>query len=175
MKRTVLEKIVALKGMIFRLEHPELVIKEMKNIFEMIDHVEDTVIKEKALVALAKLSVDMMKEVDLDLLETLKDIDESKVVNVKIDVEQYLDVTVINIDRKIPYSQLSNVLNKVMNNFNKTEKHIDFLGYSKEDKCIFISYNENRYKDIFIKIKKWNLSDDVAEVYTEGFAEYLQK
>ena len=35
MKRTVLEKIVALRGMIFRLEHPELVMKEMNMKFQI--------------------------------------------------------------------------------------------------------------------------------------------
>lgn len=172
MKRTVLEKIAGLKGMMDRMESPELVMAEVNEIMDAINKEQDKEKKDQALGAMMKLTLDMMKESPLEkLLERL----DKKAIPVRVEVNAYLDVTVIKIDKKVPYSNLLSILNKARDNFDQDTKDLYSAKYSVEKKHLVIDYRNEKHNDIIIDMAEWNLSEEVAKVYVEGFVEYLKK
>lgn len=176
MKRTVLERIAGLKEMMDRMESPELVMAEVNEIMDAINKEQDKEKKDQALGAMMKLTLDMMKETPIERL--IKGLDErvsKKVIPVEIKVKQYLDTTIIEIDKKVPYSNLLRILRKVRNTFDQDMKDLYSASYDAEDKHLVIDYKNEIHKDIIIDMSKWNLNEEVAEVYIEGFVEYLAK
>ena len=170
MKITVPERIVALKGMISRLERPELVEKELQSIFEDAKYIEDEITQTKVLTLLFEICMDL--NVYKKRLDNTKE-NKKTTSCVNIEVVEYKDVIVVTIDEKIPYKELLKIIIKVNEKFNT--KYIEFLGYSEVEEAILIGFKQNTQKDILIKISEWNLNHESIEIYTEGFVEYLKK
>lgn len=178
MERTVLERIAGLKGMMDRMVHPDLVMAEVKDIFATIEKIEDKETKDKAMIAMLGVAVDMMNEVKQSPLSKVLDIlgkSEKKFVPINIHVSEYLDATLIEIDKKVPYGELYNILTKARSNFEETIDNLFSATYCKSDKLFNIEYIEDKHKDIVIDMSEWNMSEEVAEVYAEGFVEYISK
>lgn len=179
MKRTVLEKIAGLKRMIYDLENPELVMKETKEIFADIDALESGIERDKALFEMTGVAIGLMKEMEESSLDRLIDIlgkkVKTKVVEVEVKVNEYKNVTQIEINKRLPYSELLAIINKTRKNFEETRKDLLGASYHKIDKNLLIEYKEDTQKDIIIEMSNWNMSTEVAEVYIDGLVEYINK
>lgn len=181
MKRTVLERIENLKGMIDRRENPMKVKDEVHAIFEMINQEQDENVKDKALGKMLELALNMVTELDESPLGKIMSVIEKaenangKVIPVKVNVHEYLDAIVIETDKKLSYSRLIHVIERAVPNF---EDNIDDLlsaGLDKKEKQIKIDYINDNHKSIILDLTKWNLSNECLEIYTEGLVEYIQK
>lgn len=175
MKKTILERIENLKGMMNRMEHPDLVVAEVTEIFDTIHKTQDEEIKEVAMLAMAELAVDLMTESPLSSLLNKLGKKERKVIPVNIKVSDYLDATVIKIDKKIPYKNLLSILNKARKNFDETTDSLFSASYCKTDKRLHMEYIKDIHKEIIIDMSAWNMSDELAEVYVSGLVEYISK
>lgn len=130
MKKTVFERIENLREMMERMENPEVVSEEVHNIFEMINKMEDRETKHKAMGEMMKMALEMVAQVEESPLARILNIlgnKNTKVTPVNIKVNTYLDATLIEISKKIPYSKLIEILNKATkNNFEKTTQDLFF-------------------------------------------------
>lgn len=181
MKKTVLEKIANLKGMIDRRENPLIVKEQVDAIFEMINQEQDEQIKNKALDAMLSLVMDMVTEIDesplTKLMDVLKKIEkkEKKVTPVQVNVHEYLDAIVIETNVKLPYSKMMDVIKKVVPEFEGRITELFSAELDKSEKQITMDYMHDKYKSVILDVNKWNLSDECLEIYTEGLVEYIQK
>lgn len=185
MKRTVSEKIVGLKRMIRNYENPKLIMEEVESILNQIESIENQIEKSKAMLAMLEIAVDLIEKVDGvedikpsgkigDILDMLSD-RKSKVKELHIKVKEYNNSTIIEIDKKITYSKLIEVLNNVRKDFDETTNKLFSASYHRKKKKLILDYIHSDIKNIVIDMSSWNMSTDVAKVYVEGLAEYISK
>lgn len=79
----------------------------------------------------------------------------------------------MEIDKRVPYSELCIILNKVREGFESSIEDTISISYNKEKELIEFDYLNK--KDLAINISPWNLSDESIDIYIEGFVEYIQK
>ena len=185
MKRTAFERIAGLKRMIRNHENSKLIMEEVESILNQIESIENQIEKSKAMLAMLEVAVDSIEEVDGledikpsgkigDILDMLID-RKSKTKELHIKVKEYNNATVIEIDKKITYSKLIEVLNDVRKDFDKTTDKLLSASYNKKKEKLILDYIHSDIKNIVIDMSSWNMSTDVAEVYVEGLAEYISK
>ena len=176
--KTTMERITNLREMLNRKESPSLVMAELHEVMNAIDNENDKNKRKQALDAMLELTVDMMMETPMAKLLSLIDEKISKnkePIQVGVKINEYIDATLIEIDKKIPYRNLLKIIKKVRKTFDQDVKDLYSARYDADDKHLMIDYKEEKQKCIVIDLSQWNLSDEVAEVYIEGFVEYLAK
>ena len=176
MKNIVLEKIANLKESLIRRDRMKEVELQVQDIFKMIDSIESKEEKHQAMDAMMDIAIFLMGEIGKfqasDLLKALEG-KSKKVQEVKVQVNKYIDVDVVEIDKRVPYSELCIILNKIRKDFESSVEDITTLSYNKVKEVIEIDYLDKR--GIAISIAPWNLSEESIEIYIEGFVEYIQK
>ena len=176
MKNIVLEKIANLKESLIRRDEMKEVESQVQDIFKMIDSIENKEEKHQAMDAMMDIAIFLMGEIGKfqvsDILKALGT-KSKKVQNIKVQVNRYLDVDLVEIDNRVPYSELCTILNKVKEDFESSIEDITTLSYNKVKEVMEIDYLDKR--GIAISIAPWNLSEESIEIYIEGFVEYIQK
>lgn len=180
MKKTVLERITDLQGMIDRRENPVKVKEEVHAIFEMISQEQDKNVKDKALDAMFKLAFHMVEELDESPLSRLMSALEgmnkkAKIVPVEVNVHEYLDAIVIETDKRLPYSKLMHVIERAVPQFEERISDLFSAELNREEKRVEIDYIDEKHKSIILDLSKWELSEEGLTLYVEGLVEYIQK
>lgn len=142
--------------------------KELSEIFSQLDEMEVSIDKLMAQMALTKIALDLTEE-----MEKMKEEEEVKVEKVRVDIKHYLNGTIVEIDKKIPYSELFKVLCNVMDNFEEQIEDYTVIDFDMEKQQLHIEFVDE--ESLILDLSKWNLSEEVADVYVEGFVEYLEK
>ena len=140
--------------------------KELSEIFSQLDEMEVSIDKLMAQMALTKIALELSEE--MENMET-----EERVQEVRVDVKHYLNGTIVEIDKKIPYSELFKVLCNVMDNFEEQIEDYEVIDFDMEKQQLHIEFVDE--ESLILDLSKWNLSEEVADVYVEGFVEYLEK
>lgn len=176
MKNTVLEKIANLKESLIRKDAIQEVESQVQDIFKTIDSIQDREEKHQAMNAMLDIAVFLMREIGKfqvsDFLKALE-IKSKKVQDIRVQVNRYLDVDLVEIDKRVPYSELCTILNKVREGFESSMEDVISVSYNKEKEVIEFDYLNK--KDLAVSITPWNLSDESIDIYIEGFVEYMQK
>ena len=176
MKNIVLEKIANLKESLIRRDEMKEVESQVQDIFKMIDSIESKEEKHQAMDAMIDIAIFLMGEIGKfqasDLLKALEG-KSKKVQEVKVQVNKYIDVDVVEIDKRVPYSELCIILNKVKEDFESSIEDMISISYNKSKEVIEFDYLNKR--DLAVSVAPWNLSDESINIYIEGFVEYIQK
>lgn len=176
MKNIVLEKIANLKESLIRRDEMKEVESQVQDIFKMIDSIESKEEKHQAMDAMMDIAIFLMGEIGKsqisDFIKALES-KSKKVQNIKVQVNRYIDVDLVEIDKRVPYSELCTVLNKVREDFESSIDDMISISYNKDKELIEFDYLNK--KDLAINISPWNLSDESIDIYIEGFVEYISK
>ena len=153
----ILKRIQRFEEMIKECKDAKLLKKELSEIFSQLDEMEVSIDKLMAQMALTKIALELSEEME----------------NVRVDVKHYLNGTIVEIDKKIPYSELFKVLCNVMDNFEEQIEDYTVIDFDMEKQQLHIEFVDE--ESLILDLSKWNLSEEVADVYVEGFVEYLEK
>ena len=162
----MLKRIQRFEEMIKECKDAKLLKKELSEIFSQLDEMEVSIDKLMAQMALTKIALELSEE--MENMET-----EERVQEVRVDVKHYLDGTIVVIDKKIPYSELFKVLCNAMDNFEEQIEDYTVIDFDMEKQQLHIEFVDE--ESLILDLSKWNLSEEVADVYVEGFVEYLEK
>lgn len=176
MKNTVLERIENLKESIARFESPDKVISEVKAIFKAIELMENEDEREQAMGKMLSIAMFLIGETEKIKVPEFSEMLTNKVrriQTVNVQVSNYINADVVKISKKIPYSELCTVLNKVREDFNSCTDDLVSLIYNKVKK--HIEFNIPDEKDLILDVESWDLSDESIDIYIEGLVEYLTK
>ena len=176
MKNIVLEKIANLKESLIRRDEMKEVESQVQDIFKMIDSIESKEEKHQAMDAMMDIAIFLMGEIGKfqisDFIKALES-KSKKVQKIKVQVNRYIDVDLVEIDKRVPYSELCTVLNKVREDFESSIDDMTSISYNKSKEVIEFDYLNKR--DLAVSVAPWNLSDESIDIYIEGFVEYIQK
>ena len=179
MKNTVLAKIENLKESLIRKDSMQEVESQVKDIFSIIDSMQNKEEKHQAMDAMMDIAIFLMGEIGKfqvsDILKALGavGVKNKKVQSINVQVSRYIDVDLVEIDKRVPYSELCTILNKVREGFESSIEDAISISYNKEKELIEFDYLNK--KDLAINISPWNLSDESIDIYIEGFVEYISK
>lgn len=144
-----------------------------KNGWTMLESKEE---KHQAMDAMMDIAIFLMGEIGKfqisDFIKALES-KSKKVQKIKVQVNRYIDVDLVEIDKRVPYSELCTVLNKVREDFESSIDDMISISYNKNKEVIEFDYLNKR--DLAVSIAPWNLSEESIEIYIEGFVEYIQK
>ena len=171
MKNIVLEKIANLKESLIRRDEMKEVESQVQDIFKMIDSIESKEEKHQAMDAMMDIAIFLMREIGKFQISDFIKALESK--SKKVQVNKYIDVDVVEIDKRVPYSELCTILNKVKEDFESSIEDMISISYNKSKEVIEFDYLNKR--GLVVSVAPWNLSDESIDIYIEGFVEYIQK
>lgn len=179
MKDSLFKKITNLEKMIENFESPENIMKEVENIFSMIDKADDDV-KEKAMMLMVEMAMHLLQGLDEKalgkLISMLKMLDEEVTTKETIvKVKEFKDAYLININKRTPYGNLVSTLSKITKKFDESLDELEGIFYNKKLKTLHFEYETDTYKEIILEIESWKMSEETIEVYAEGLIEYLEK
>ena len=176
MKNIVLEKIANLKESLIRRDEMKEVESQVQDIFKMIDSIESKEEKHQAMDAMMDIAIFLMGEIGKfqisDFIKALES-KSKKVQKIKVQVNRYIDVDLVEIDKRVSYSGLCTVLNKVREDFESSIDDMTSISYNKSKEVIEFDYPNKR--GLVVSVTPWNLSDESINIYIEGFVEYIQK
>lgn len=176
MKNIVLEKIANLKESLIRRDEMKEVESQVQDIFKMIDSIESKEEKHQAMDAMMDIAIFLMGEIGKfqisDFIKALES-KSKKVQKIKVQVNRYIDVDLVEIDKRVSYSGLCTVLNKVREDFESSIDDMTSISYNKSKEVIEFDYLNKR--GLVVSVAPWNLSDESINIYIEGFVEYIQK
>ena len=171
MKNIVLEKIANLKESLIRRDEMKEVESQVQDIFKMIDSIESKEEKHQAMDAMMDIAIFLMREIGKFQISDFIKALESK--SKKVQVNKYIDADVVEIDKRVPYSELCIILNKVKEDFESSIEDMISISYNKSKEVIEFDYLNKR--GLVVSVAPWNLSDESIDIYIEGFVEYIQK
>ena len=147
MKNIVLEKIANLKESLIRRDEMKEVESQVQDIFKMIDSIESKEEKHKAMDAMMDIAIFLMGEIGKfqisDFIKVLES-KSKKVQKIKVQVNRYIDVDLVEIDKRVPYSELCTVLNKVREDFESSIDDMTSISYNKSKEVIEFDYLNKR-------------------------------
>ena len=171
MENIVLEKIANLKESLIRRDGMKEVESQVQDIFKMIDSIESKEEKHQAMDAMMGIAIFLMGEIGK--FKKALEGTSKKVQEVRVQVNKYIDADVVEINKRVSYSELCTILNEVKEDFESSMEDMISISHNKSKEIIEFDYLNK--KDLVVSVAPWNLSDESIDMYIEGFIEYIQK